>query len=747
GPPKGYIEAIESRLYKMESLMGELVHSNDPRAEAILAELMKDDLHPLHKARRVNYATWRNRLASSGDVLETGSTGSLTDSPPNANTKDHISYDKDVMGIIDIDEKNQFSYYGRSSGLQYLIHSGRYKDGLLALSNNTNIQTSASNQKLALRPELMELPSQELSDHLLNLYFKYVHPDVPIIYKPRFFELLKDHEHLPYLLLNSMYCIASNYSDRPEIRKDRENPLTAGDIYFDRAKALLDNDYDRAHVTTVQALVLLSIREHGTGQDTRAWIYAGMATRMVQSLGMHRNNEKWHSITLSPGEKEEQRRIFWNCYILDRIPSSYLGRPLAIDEKDVDAALPSEHEYDEFESFSFKMGHAISIISSPDTTNNNDKTPIQVNKESKKLNSAHIMSRFNCLIRLCEIKGRILQNIYGIKCNQASVSDSVISILESSLRTWFVTLPPDLQCNPDQNFDDFDLLTLALHMKYYETLILLHRPYAAENISSRKICSSSAEIISDIVDSMYRTNRLKSILPLIIYNIFVTSIIHTCNATQPDITISQSAKMGLVKCIRAIESLKNHSVLSHKYGNMLKELVNFKGLQLDTNLGSSSNSTEISHSLKKRSTFAYNQPNPFDTMDRYGRQARYLMNHNNPAIASPPFNFNQAQQHRHLRHNFQEPTQMFTQGVISPNNGVGNNTICSLNSGFWNLPQGANFEEWSSYLHSQQVQQSVTLPSQQTLTTPMSLQPLLLHDNGNNVNMFANNQTLISEFE
>ncbi|CAG8712203.1 4301_t:CDS:2, partial [Racocetra persica] len=772
GPPKGYIEAIESRLYKMESLMGELAHSNDPRAEAILAELMKDDLHPLHKARKVNYATWRNRLASSGDALETRSTGSLADFPSNANTNDYdISYVNDVMGILGIDDKNQVSYYGRSSGLQPLKQSNLYKDGFLLFPNNTNVQTlaSQSDQKLVLRSELMELPPQELSDHLLELYFNHVHPLFPIIYKPRFFELLKDHEHPPCLLLNSMYCLASNFSDRLEVRKDRENPLTAGDIYFDRAKALLDNDYDRAHTTNIQALLLLSIREYGTGKVTRSWIYTGIAARMAQSLGMHRNNEKWHPITSSHGEKEEQKRIFWACYVLDRIPSVHLGRPLAIDEKDVDAAHPSEND-DECEPFPFKMEHATNLISSSDTTKN--KTSIQVNKESKKRgessNSAHIMSRFNCLIRLCEIMGRILQNIYAIKCNQASVSDSAIPILESSLRTWFETLPPHLQYNPGQHLDNLDVSTLSLHVLYYESLMLLHRPYAVGNNSSHKICTSSAGIISDIIHSMHRRNTLKNTLPIVIYSTFITSVIHTCNATQSDTTISQPAKINLAKCIRALESLKNNWVLPHKYLNLIKGLVELKGLQLDTNLGSSSDSTEISHSLKKRNTFTSNQPNPFDTMDRYGRQARYLI------VSSPQFNFNQAQQPRYLRHNFQEPAQMFSnsfglrnmatfsqsqtqsnvntsgpyaaQDVISPNNGVGNNTICSLNSGFWTLPQSANFEEWSSYLHSQQVQQSVTLPSQQTLTSPMSLQPLLLHDNGNNVNMFTNNQ-MISEFE
>ncbi|KAG0345261.1 hypothetical protein BG004_003841 [Podila humilis] len=39
GPPKGYIEAIEARLHKMEGLLGGLVKNKDPRADIVRAEL------------------------------------------------------------------------------------------------------------------------------------------------------------------------------------------------------------------------------------------------------------------------------------------------------------------------------------------------------------------------------------------------------------------------------------------------------------------------------------------------------------------------------------------------------------------------------------------------------------------------------------------------------------------------------------------------------------------------------------
>jgi hypothetical protein len=308
----------------MESLLGGLVHSNDPRAEAVLAELMHDDLRSQHKA---DFTSYRNSSSStSSDSSQSGVLNRSTLDSSTLESKDSPIIDdlNEVMGILSIDENKQVRYHGRSSGLYLLRKSDKYKDGILSIKNRSNwshqgeVIASTQNFDLLKRSELTELPSQEISDHLLELFFTHVHPLLPFIYKPRFFDQLKDKNHLPHLLLNAIYSFAALFSDRIDIRSIPEDPTTAGDIYFDRAKALLDNDYDKARVSTIQALLALSLREYGVGRVTRAWLWSGMAARMAQDLGMHRNNEKWHPINLTREEREEQKRVFWACFVLDR---------------------------------------------------------------------------------------------------------------------------------------------------------------------------------------------------------------------------------------------------------------------------------------------------------------------------------------------------------------------------------------------------------------------------------------------
>ncbi|RIA97460.1 fungal-specific transcription factor domain-containing protein [Glomus cerebriforme] len=826
GPPKGYIEAIETRLHRMESLLGGLVHSNDPRAEAVLAELMQDDLRSQHKAGKVDFTTYHGKDNPIIDDLN------------------------EVMGILSIDENNQVRYHGRSSGLYLLKKSDKYKDGILSIKSRSNwshpgeVIASTQSFDLLKRSELTELPSQEISDHLLELFFTHVHPILPFIYKPRFFDQLKDKDHLPHLLLNSIYSFAALFSDRLDIRRIPEDHTTAGDIYFDRAKALLDNDYDKARVSTIQALLVLSLREYGVGRVTRAWLWSGMAARMAQDLGMHRNNEKWHPINLTREEREEQKRVFWACFVLDRIPSAHLGRPLAIDEKDVDAAHPSEDEDDEHEPLPFKMEHVtVSSTSSP-VSSSNSLIGSPLSSSTSHRNHAHSVSRFNHLLKLCEIMGRIIQNVYAIRSTHVSMTtDTVLSILDSSLTSWYLNLPQHLQYNPSSSDQPTDSPTLVLHILYYSALMLLHQPYSAGQQSSHNICSQAANAITDIADTLMKRNILRHSLNVVVYCLFTASVIHTYNATQEDTSISQPAKVNLAKSLNVLKELKNIWPTTHKYVDLLHGLVDLKDVQLDSSpiLKSSTNIDGARSSRKRVNSSNSTQQSPsVGIVDRHVRQARFRAQYNQstssenendddsavsphfntvpsslnpsttyqrlpsvlnfnhmsltsqpPQFNSPPFTQPPQPARQQLRHDLPESAQMFnntlgfrymtsntndpqnqpTIGDTDPyaapgmatNNGVGNNTFEPINSGFWGIPHNADLDEWSSFLGSQYA--SPTLPSQSahlpiprrvpsiTSSTTGSLsslqrqrqQQILLHNDGNDVNMFADNHPLISD--
>ena len=100
------------------------------------------------------------------------------------------------------------------------------------------------------------------------------------------------------------------------------------DMLMSRARLLLGSEIQKpSSIPTVQALLQLSAREMAYGCTSQAWLYSGMAFRMIVDLGLHNNSRKILDLGyLGPEELEIRRRLFWSCYFWDKAISLYLGR-------------------------------------------------------------------------------------------------------------------------------------------------------------------------------------------------------------------------------------------------------------------------------------------------------------------------------------------------------------------------------------------------------------------------------------
>ena len=142
----------------------------------------------------------------------------------------------------------------------------------------------------------------------------------------------------------------SSPNSTPPLPTDGLTMWAAGENYFNSAKFLLQSSFTSSRPTTCQALLLMGYREIGIGAMTLAWTFIGMAVRMAQDLGMHRNADGWRrpaqdrdpsSIPIfSASELEDRRRIWFGCVVMDQYVSVYIGRPLMIYENDYDTDLP-----------------------------------------------------------------------------------------------------------------------------------------------------------------------------------------------------------------------------------------------------------------------------------------------------------------------------------------------------------------------------------------------------------------------
>src|ERR1700738_767866 len=65
---------------------------------------------------------------------------------------------------------------------------------------------------------------------------------------------------------------------------------------------------------------------------------------------------------------------------------------------------------------------------------------------------ASSISCFNRATSLALLIGRVIANVYAIRTRVlGQSSEALLSLLDSSLATWFLELPPHLQYNPNSN--------------------------------------------------------------------------------------------------------------------------------------------------------------------------------------------------------------------------------------------------------------------------------------------------------
>jgi len=330
----------------------------------------------------------------------------------------------------------------------------------------------------------------------------------------------------------------------------------AGDVYLEEAKRLLDSSYSSSRAATCQALLLMGYREIGIGAMAQAWFYVGMAIRMAQDLGIHKNADQWmHGgrSLFTPVELQERRRIWYACVIMDKYVSSYMGRPLSIYERDLDTELPSIDGFEETEGWQ----------------------PAKRDREAHNYSTFPIntLSCFNASAALSNILSEVVQAVYAVRPGPGRHSESIR--LGALLDKWLLDLPEHLRFDPSnwKRPHPPSPFVLTLHMQYWCVVLILHRPFMryADEIRTQGLDDSSDPELRIISEKNYdlcvqAANRITSILiafkerlsvrraPVFLsYYVFTASIMHvrTLNAYPDD----PQARNGLMTCMDVLQRM------------------------------------------------------------------------------------------------------------------------------------------------------------------------------------------------
>ncbi|CAG8606122.1 7966_t:CDS:10 [Ambispora leptoticha] len=285
--------------------------------------------------------------------------------------------------------------------------------------------------------------------------------------EPNFLKSLKDKNNPPsILLLNSIFAVASIFSDDPRTRGDPDKPETVGDLFFERARDLLDDFMDRPRLSTIQALHFLAqFCVKSSRYSCRIWMYLGMAMSMARDLSLNRDCYKWD---IGKAEKAVRNRVFWATYVGEVVACASFGKSLPV--YDFDVRLPYELDDD--------GDDALDVIN------------------------------FMHLCKLSKILGNILQSKPYF--SKPGFLRNTLPAIDAALSSWLLGLPSHLQCTLPANVDpepaSMTPFASFIHQMYNTILIHLHRPYMDSkefpNIDSRQICIQAATNITKLAICM-----------------------------------------------------------------------------------------------------------------------------------------------------------------------------------------------------------------------------------------------------
>ncbi|TDL26037.1 hypothetical protein BD410DRAFT_562461 [Rickenella mellea] len=419
----------------------------------------------------------------------------------------------------------------------------------------------------------VELPSLDLQDVLISIYFTYVHPVLPVIHKPSFDRDYRasrtasqtagsnyglahptasrpSPEHMKSfnLVLFAMFSVAIRYiNERSPATSGRPSwDFKTSNDFLTSARRILNAFNHRSSIVNCQALLILAYQEAGIGMTDQGWLFLGMAIRMAQDLGLNQAADNWKQAgrdLFTSDEKQERKQLWWACVTADKYMSVFPGRPVAIRESDFDTELPQEQEMDELELW----------IPHP---------AVQAGFTSPL--SAHAMSCFKAAATLSLIQGRIVERLYAVRRLPDAMQGQLAEELEKHLDHWYQTLPSHLHYDSLNTNLIYPPHVLTLHIQYWCAVILLHRkfiqgyrgtgdplPSSVRNFHS---CQEAAQRVSDIVSTFSRVFGLSSTCAFMPSYLFSVGVIYIAILSM--IPGDRQAEDGVQKMLGALEEIQ-----------------------------------------------------------------------------------------------------------------------------------------------------------------------------------------------
>ena len=340
-----------------------------------------------------------------------------------------------------------------------------------------------------------------------------------------------------------------------------------------KQQLLYDFDYEMDRLVLVQALLLMTYWYETPDDQKDTWHWMGVAISLAHTIGLHRNPG---STTMSLPKQKLWKRIWWSCFMRDRLIALGMRRPTRIKDEDFDVPMLEESDFE-----IQVLADNITVIPPEcvlmrDIAMQQELAVMCISKAQLCVCISHMLkAQYSVLIRdKMKPENTTNSTMMLFPHKQMDTVESVNAV-DMELMSWAESLPAICQyrtlspADVQEGRSTIAVQRTLLHMVYYTTISALHRPQFLPSspthapTTSRPVQEMSRLRVRDAAMHITRMAaelhqlRLEKFLPTTGVTVILPAmIIHLLEMKNPMSEARDRAMRGFRKCMRVMEKLR-----------------------------------------------------------------------------------------------------------------------------------------------------------------------------------------------
>lgn len=238
------------------------------------------------------------------------------------------------MGRLVADDRQASMFGGSTTGVHFISQAEQqlqllqmHKDAFPSCAYGLYLHSPwGSSVQNPLTPAVSDLVQQlppntvEIIEATINRWtplYPIVHKSSTIDAMQRLLSFYEANSSSIIILYQILGLLAlGTIGQRGDCTQQHHHFLCQSERFYTMATALLDRVIDQPSLQSLQGLVIMQIYLQLSGRYSTASHISGVATRLAQTLGLHRHS---HRFKFDPLETELRRRAWWCQYSLDAL--------------------------------------------------------------------------------------------------------------------------------------------------------------------------------------------------------------------------------------------------------------------------------------------------------------------------------------------------------------------------------------------------------------------------------------------